>query len=35
VVKEYVYLGVVVTRDLDFNAMVEGRCKKALRRCCI
>jgi len=30
VVKEHVYLGVVVmTRDLDFNAIVEGRCKKA------
>jgi len=29
VVKEYVYLGVVVTRDLDFNAMVKGRCKMA------
>ena len=29
VVSEYVYLGVVVTQDLDFDAMVAGRCKKA------
>lgn len=29
VVDEYVYLGVVVTRDLNLDAMVSGRCKKA------
>ena len=29
VVEEYTYLGVVVTRDLDFKAMVSGRCKRA------
>jgi len=29
VVNEYVYLGVVMTKHLDFDAMVNGRCKKA------
>jgi len=29
VVEENTYLGVVVTRDLDFKAMVSGRCKRA------
>lgn len=29
VVTEYTYLGVVLTRDLDFDAMVNGRCKRA------
>ena len=28
-VEEYTYLGVGVTRDLDFKAMVSGRCKRA------
>ena len=29
VVTEYTYLGVVITRGLDFDAMVKGRCKRA------
>jgi hypothetical protein len=31
VVTEYTYLGVVITRRLDFGAMVKGRCKRAER----
>jgi hypothetical protein len=31
VVTEYTYLGVVITRELDFGAMVKGRCKRAER----
>ena len=31
VVEEYTYLGMVVTRDLDFKAIVEGRLKKATK----
>jgi hypothetical protein len=35
VVTEYTYLGVVVTRDLDFDAMVNGRCKRAEKAMCM